>query len=792
MCWPRNLATLTPYQRTNSINVQPEDVGDTIYLVAGAEIRDKNKDEILKEKFTRSPILTHIGIVESVISYPISTYGFLANQYKNYRNTVRNTYNLPLDLINYLIQLKIFMGKNLTDNDITELNIANLLNNIVSELRTNNKITYVQAFTENENNFYIRDGDEFYSLNTQETIPSLSPSLLNGRKLRYLPDRQSLARIITELQKKDITGAESYVSKLTTWSQNEYVKVKFTDELWKPLAVSRLNQGISTRQISVGDTEPLVVSILKEDIDETHDPNTKEKKSSSVNKNMIFYGPPGTGKTYSLAKYAVAIIENKAIEGIEEEIKLSGYETVYQRYKEYKEKGQLEFTTFHQSYSYEDFIEGIRPLMGEEEESQLRYDIIPGVFKEFCTKAGQRIVSMRGIENLLNDNPTVWKVSLYGAGENTIKKYCFENGCIRIGWDEYPDLVENIDINKTDLSTSAIGLLFDFEQGIKIGDLVVSLFNQNTIDGVGIVTGDYLWDPELPNYRRTRAVKWLMTGKKIDIKKLNDNVVLTLRTIYKLRRIDSKTLLDEIKEYISEEVKVTDKSKNYVFIIDEINRGNVSKVFGELITLIEEEKRLGEKEGMTIKLPYSRSEFGVPSNLHILGTMNTADRSIALIDTALRRRFKFIEMMPQPNILTDLENKELTIKDTDINVVNLLTMMNKRIELLYDREHTIGHAYLIELIKDNSLDNLANIFRHKIFPLLQEYFFDNCEKIRLVLGDNQTKDPNWQFIQTQKPDTNLFGLNVEDIADELVSYRINEKAFKTPEAYKKIYSITTA
>ena len=231
-------------------------------------------------------------------------------------------------------------------------------------------------------------------------------------------------------------------------------------------------------------------------------------------------------------------------------------------------------------------------------------------------------------------------------------------------------------------------------------------------------------------------------------------------------------------------------ASQYAIFIDEINRGNISKIFGELITLIEPSKRLGADDEIIVELPYSKEKFGVPSNLYIIGTMNTADRSIALMDTALRRRFEFVEMMPQPELLgtIKIKYKDINPKEIEIDFTTMLKTINERIEYLYDRDHTIGHAYFMSIKSGADISELASVFKNKILPLLQEYFYDDWEKIRLVLGDNQ-KDENLQFVKVKKNMAieKLFGGKIDDIDDKILYEISDQETFNNPQSYIKIY-----
>lgn len=494
-------------------------------------------------------------------------------------------------------------------------------------------------------------------------------------------------------------------------------------------------------------------------------------QNTDIAKNTILYGPPGTGKTYNTVMYAVAIIENKKLE----EIKKENYTEVIDRYNKYKEDGLIEFTTFHQSYGYEEFIEGIKPVIhsDEEDETDIQYEVVPGLFKKFCDIAGKPILRKEKCDIGINESPTIWKISLEGSGENSTRTECMRNNHIRIGYDEYGREITN-------LFKGAAGrhILNYFINDMSIGDIVMSCYDCNTVDAIGVVTGEYEWHDEYPEYKRLRKVNWIVKGIKENIIKINNGSRLSNPTVYKLR-MDLSDVMEIIEKYSKNTIEVEEKKKNHVFIIDEINRGNISKIFGELITLIEPTKRIGQTEGQKVRLPYSQKLFGVPNNVYLIGTMNTADRSIATIDTALRRRFNFKERLPDAEVLDGIYVEDVSIKDIFIK-------MNKRITVLFDREHTLGHAYFLPLKDAPTIETLANIFENSIIPLLQEYFYEDYEKIRMVLGDNQKDSEDKQFITIEENDYNdLFG-DTDYEFDEMRTYKINSFALTNIEAYRSI------
>ena len=504
---------------------------------------------------------------------------------------------------------------------------------------------------------------------------------------------------------------------------------------------------------------------------------------TEFNHNLILYGPPGTGKTYNSVIYAVSICEKKSIKEVWKE----PYKDVLARYNELRDAGRIEFTTFHQSYGYEEFIEGIKPKLDTDSEA-LGYSIEDGIFKAFCKRARNVKVQASGASRM-KEQPRIWGMILGGSGMTELKKQCFDHDEIRLGWNEVDD--EDVDgdfIGDSNVSWQGKHMVFDFKNTMEIGDLVLIEKNNTSIDAIGVITGEYIYDESRGKYPRSRSVEWLVKDIDQDIISFLPNCrkQLSRFSLFAFDYIGMDVILQILNDYVSEPVmKIAKETKPYVFIIDEINRGNISKIFGELITLIEDTKRSGATEAMEAILPYSGEAFSVPNNVYIIGTMNTADRSIALMDTALRRRFEFAEMMPDSKVLDSWGIGTIAVGGVELKVAKMLDVINERIEYLFDREHTIGHAFFRRLADDPSIKTLARIFEKNVIPLLQEYFYEDYEKIQLILGDN-SKEDEFKFILDRSVKVkDIFNGNPDiDLPEK--GYIVQHEAFMKLESYKQI------
>lgn len=571
-----------------------------------------------------------------------------------------------------------------------------------------------------------------YGMNSQNYIDkmkNLFSEYLNKKKL----DKNTINKYIQVIENisKEFLKENLYSCDLFSFDQN-INKLNKNEEF--ELKNSNGNNMYSS---ALNYYRAFLIDYYEQDIFITERVQSEESNMKIIPLNQILYGPPGTGKTYHTIDKALEIISK------EEKIQIPSEDDRINRKKlfdEYLKNGQIVFTTFHQSYGYEEFVEGIKPIIDNDENSQeVKYDVKDGIFKELCDKSLKNYILSMQNENEIDLDKLIFEFANY------INQDFLNKG------NEFP-LENKVSIKKILLNSK------DEYRSFLLGGSIKSP-QRLTID---IIKRDYL------NFKNKKILSFKDIKPKYDSQSdYHGNAIYYFMFYNKLKEFEN---IQNEKFKIKKEIL-----KSYIIIIDEINRGNVSKIFGELITLIEPSKRIGEKEELKVTLPYSGEKFGVPKNVYIIGTMNTADRSITSLDTALRRRFEFVEMMPDVS--------KLSMDCEGINLQELLKAINTRIEYLLDREKTIGHAFFVSV---ENLEDLKKVFQNKIIPLLQEYFYNDYALINAVLNDND------MIFEDKKDDKYLQKIkNLDSVNSERSIYNIasfDDKIWDKIEIYQAIYN----
>ncbi|QLJ07809.1 AAA family ATPase [Pseudoalteromonas sp. JSTW] len=757
--------------------------------------------------------------------------------------------------------------------------------------------------------YLIRFTESFLKLDTPEKKELLNNHIKFAQWLEQVPDNENrqLRHMLLFLFFPDFnerifgnTDRCSILVTLAGLTKPQYNKMKCSErdaallklrkKFEQEFGTTELDYYIEPLKSKWKNTELNTVTNVQEPKEGYTVEKTINNTTSSLN--QILYGPPGTGKTYNTINKALEIVDPDFLaQHKNDRTKIKA------RFDELMEKNRIGFVTFHQSFSYEDFVEGLKA--NSNEAHQISYEIEDGIFKRMCDAGNAHTVISQQKRPVDITGRKVWKMSLGDtlSDDAYIYQQCIDNNYVLLGYGGNIDFSSSKDRKSVVSTYNTYGInienesndyrvtsVHNFKNVMAIGDLIIVSDGNRKFRAIAEIIGGYEYDPSAiddESYSQKREVIWhrvyepslpvdelftknlsqmtlyrlrepvlirdklkellsdddlnsdsipsLSVGSKvstyvvegitseiISLRKPNGALLPMPRVIIDelvhlvkqgkttISDIRSKKVFDwntstEMEKYIVNgypnvlaplveaivnhgiKNKAFNNSEKRVLIIDEINRGNISNIFGELITLIEPSKRAGGSESLSVKLPYSKEPLSVPSNLHIIGTMNTADKSLAQVDIALRRRFEFVEMMPNHELLNDVEVD-------GIEIAKLLKTINQRIELLYDREHTIGHSFFLPLKDEPTIERLAKIFKLEILPLLEEYFFEDWERVGQVLGDHLKADVSLKFTEEKFTDTSITSLMGAEWQQEgIIPYKRNVAALNNPEAYMGVY-----
>ena len=494
---------------------------------------------------------------------------------------------------------------------------------------------------------------------------------------------------------------------------------------------------LTIKEMKPDDAKKIMESLGYEENMKPDDESLKHQENLlRMKKNIILQGAPGTGKTYATAALALSICDNAVPDGHKE---------IMARYDELVKQGRIGFVTFHQSMDYEDFVEGFKP---QKKGDDVIYDLEDGIFKLICKNAGKIENKQINSGKIDFSKSRIFKMSLGEKGRNDIEvfDFCFEHNVLALGWGDDKDFSsckERADFKKMDSSWGAMAVEI-FKEWMLKDDIVLIADGTKAIKAIAQIVGDYEYHKDYPiEMCQYRKVKWLYSGDSIPISKLYDKnlsqqTIYAFGTRYKDGKVENGNIkLDVLNDIITGDVK-NEPVQNYVLIIDEINRGNISKIFGELISLLEADKRVGGEHPLTVTLPYSKEPFSVPPNLYIIGTMNTTDRSVGSIDYAVRRRFAFVTLEADESLVPEGDARNL------FNAVkNFLNESKYDMDI---EDLMVGHSYFMDS------DNLQMKWQYEILPLLMEYHKDG------VISKSPLKDRSGNEIENVKKNYITFTL----------------------------------